>query len=318
MREAEKDKSTRFIITVDTETYAIKGSPPAFETNIYAHHPKGALGVSRIMDICDRRGVKATFFVDVYMHHHYGKERVKNLCREITEKGHDVQLHAHTSWLPGSRSGKLCDFPLQKQVDIIGEGKQLLEDWVGRAPVAFRAGAYTANLDTISALEKNGFLVDSSYFAFHRNCQLSRQLNNRYTNRPFQIGEIFEIPVTSYWLFRAPSYSKISKVDMNACSLSELHDIIPKLIRNKVTYITLFLHSFSFIRWKRDFSGVLPNYRALDRFEAILDSIARWGYQTSFCTMEEVPRIAQEKGTDFVPTLNSVGILSRALQRIRE
>ena len=273
------------------------------------------------MDICDKHRAKATFFVDVYMHHHYGKTAVRDLCREIHRSGHDVQLHAHTSWLPGSGSGRLCDFSKREQIEIVTEGKRLIEDWIGKAPIAFRAGAYTANLDTITALEQSGFRVDSSYFAFHANCGLSSEMGNRFINRPFHIGNILEIPVTCYWLARGLGYQKLSKLDINACSNAEMTEIIPKLIRGKVDYIVLFLHSFSFIRWKRDLSGVEPNHRAIERFEALLHAITTADYYAGFSTMADIAERLLDgthMNNDFVPALNPVHIVPRALQRLME
>ena len=321
MTQDNGNMSTRFLITVDTETYAVNGCPPTFDSNIYASAPRGALGVPKIIEICDRYGIKGTFFVDVYMHHYYGKRRVRDLCRFIAERGHDVQLHAHPSWLPDGPSESLTAFDLQRQTEIIAEGRDLLSEWVGRPPVAFRAGSYAANLDTIRAIERNGFRIDSSYFAFHQNCSLSQQLGNRYGNTVFRLGQVLEIPVTTYWL-SLPTWRKISKVDINSSSLAELCDVIPKLVGAKTRYIVLFLHSFSFIRWRRDYSGFEPNTRALQRFEAILSRIASWGYQDSFCTMEQVARELEggsiEEDFDFIPTVKSRCVLNRVVQRLLE
>ena len=66
---------TKFIITIDTETCAVNGTPPPFDTNNYASAPEGTLGVPKIIEICYKYNVKSTFFVDVYMHHYYGKGR---------------------------------------------------------------------------------------------------------------------------------------------------------------------------------------------------------------------------------------------------
>lgn len=313
------ETDTRFIVTVDTETFSVNGTPPPFESNIYAPLPEAELGVHKIMEICDRHGVKGTFFVDVYMHYHYGEKDVKELCQFIDQRGHDVQLHAHTAWLPNSKADDLCTFPLERQVEILAEGRELIHKWTGKAPVAFRAGSYAANLDTIRALERNGFVTDSSYFPFHRNCKLSKQLHNRYANKPFRIGGILEIPVTTYWLINTSFFRKISKLDVNSSSLAELMDIIPKLMESRVGPVVLFLHSFSFIRWKKDNSGVLPNYRALERFETIVDAICKRGYQTHFCTMAEISRSfagENEHELDFIPTVKASGIIPRALQRI--
>ncbi len=315
-----RSSSAQFIITIDTETYKIGNKPPAFGDNIYAELPQGSFGVSRIMDICDKHGVKATFFTDVYMHHHYGKPLVAELCRGIDQRGHDVQLHAHPAWLPGSHSQSLHAYSLGRQIEILQEGKDFIEEATGKTPTAFRAGAYTANLDTITALAETGFLIDSSYFARHRNCILSEQLGNEGTNRPFQIGSILEIPVTTYWMLNRFGYRKLSKLDINACSNAEMKEVIPQLVSKAVPYVILFLHSFSFVKWKRDLSGVVPNYRALERFDALLESIVSAdSYAPRFSTMAE---IAEDKsrqhtsGSDYIPSLTPARIPGRALQRL--
>jgi len=309
--------TTHFVITIDTETYAVGGKLRDFGPNLYGEYGGQEFGVPKIMEICDRYGAKATFFVDVYMHRHYGKEKTKELCERIRQQGHDVQLHTHTSWLPGSHSGFLYDFPLEQQIAIIREGKDLIAEWVGRPPIAFRAGSYSANLDTLRALSENGFLIDSSYFAKRPTCQLSRQLGHQYANRQFRIDGILEIPVTTYRLFGKGSHEKLSKLDFNACSLQELLDVTPKLLAGGVRYIVLFLHSFSFIRWKRDFSGIVPNYRALDLFDRFLREVSCWE-NVRFTTMEQLATLAQgaEAGEDFVPSAGLFGLLPRALQRV--
>jgi len=309
--------ATQFIVTIDTETYAVGGKLRDFGPNLYGEHGGQEFGIPKIMEICDRHGVKATFFVDVYMHRHYGKQKTKELCERIAKAGHDVQLHTHTSWLTGSHSGFLYDFPLPQQIDIVREGRDLIAEWVGRPPIAFRAGSYSANLDTMRALAENEFLIDSSYFAKRHTCQLSRQLGNQYANKQFRIDGILEVPVTTYRLFGKGSYEKLSKLDFNACSLRELLDVTPKLMAGGVRYIVLFLHSFSFIRWKRDFSGIVPNYRALNRFDRYMRQIAGTA-NASFTTMKELaaPSHEPDPGEDFVPTVSLSGLFPRALQRV--
>lgn len=320
MNPRANHERAQFIITVDTETYSVGGKKPSFGPNIYGEHGAEEFGVPKIMEIAEKYNARATFFVDVYMHRHYGKEPVRTLCRRIARRGHDVQLHAHLSWLPGSNSDFLYDYPLEQQREILKEGRELIEEWIGQRPVAFRAGSYSANLDTIRALSENGFLVDSSYFARRTTCQLSRQLRNQYGNQRFRIGEIMEVPVTTYWLVEKGPYRKLSKLDFNACSLAELRDIVPKLISGGVRTIVLFLHSFSFVRWKSDFSGIVPNFRALQRFERLLKEISQRP-DAGFITMEQASRLAlneAENGSDFIPTLSMSRLVPRAVQRVLE
>jgi peptidoglycan/xylan/chitin deacetylase (PgdA/CDA1 family) len=320
MNPSGSKKRTDFIITVDTETYSLAGKPPLFGPNIYGEYGGEEFGVARIMDISEKYGAKTTFFVDVYMHQHYGKEPVRDLCRGIARRGHDVQLHAHLSWLPGSKSDFLYDYSLESQRELLKEGKELIGEWTGQAPVAFRAGSYSANLDTMRALSDNGFRLDSSYFARRTSCQLSRQLENRYANRIFRIGEVTEVPVTTYWLVDKGPYRKLSKLDFNACSLAELRDVVPKLIDAGTRTVVLFLHSFSFVRWTRDLSGIVPNYRAMDRFDRLLAEIARRD-DAGFITMEQASRMAlseNDEGSDFIPTVRMSRLVPRVMQRMLE
>jgi hypothetical protein len=131
---------------------------------------------------------------------------------------------------------------------------------------------------------------------------------------------MLEIPVTTYWMLNGASYQKLSKLDFNACSLSELQDIVPKLVIGGLRFIVLFLHSFSFIRWNRDSSSYTPNYRAMARFEELLREIARED-NVRFCTMQEAATLVgsyADASEDFVPTLGISHLLSRAWQRIME
>jgi peptidoglycan/xylan/chitin deacetylase (PgdA/CDA1 family) len=314
-------KTTHFLVTVDTETYAVNGRPPAFGPNLYGEVSGQSFGVPKIMDICDRFGTKATFFVDVYMHHHYGEKLCAEFCQSIHRRGHDVQLHAHASWLPGSTADALASFPRGRQVEILTQGREALGRWIGKVPTAFRAGSYAANLDTIGALRDTGFLVDSSYFAHNPRCPLSQQLANRYGNKVFQIDGLYEVPVSTYWLVNLPGYRKIGKLDVNSSALPELTSIVDKFLASEIEYVVLFLHSFSFVRWKKDASGVVANVRAMHRFVRLLEAIVNSGRPVAFCTMEELARrLAGTRcdGADFLPTLSPLRLPSRVLQRVLE
>jgi len=307
----------KFIVTVDTETFRVAGRMLPFETHHYAELPEGTFGVQRIMDICDEYGAKATFFVDVYMHHSYGEKLVAELCQRIEKTGHDVQLHAHPSWLPGSQHALIREFSLERQVEILMEGKELIERWTGRTPKGFRAGAYGANLDTMRALYRSGFCVDSSYFPLNKNCELSQQLDNKCVNQPFYVEGILEIPVTTYWMWKGPFHAKNSKIDVNACSWAELQNVLPKFARSPLEYVVLFLHSFSFSDWDRRRERNLPRIGPLRRFENLLKLIRR-ELDGDFQTIGD---IAQMKTLtpcslpDFLPAIPTTHCVPRILNR---
>jgi len=263
---------TNIIITIDTESLAQGGLP--IEKDIYGEVGREPYGVEKIMDMCDARGFKSTFFVDVVEHHLFGKTALERLCRRIDERRHDVQLHIHPNLVPGQRHKFMSHYDVCTQTAMIREGKQLIEKWIGKSPVAFRAGCYGANLATIQALKNNGLKIDSSYFTFHRNCDLSRQLNNRYQNVVFDIDGVTEIPVTVYKLFDNFLSVDYSKIDINACTMEELSFAIDKLV-GRVDVLILFLHSFSFFKWDIREKCVRPNGYSIAKFEHILDCLSQ-------------------------------------------
>ena len=307
----------RIVVTIDTETFRVGGKVLPFNTHHYADLPDGSYGVQRIMNLCDEYGAKATFFVDVYMHHQYGEAQVEGLCTRIDRAGHDVQLHVHTSWIPGAHSGLLCDFPLDSQITILSEGRDLIQKWIGKTPRGFRAGAYSANLDTIRALKETGFRLDSSYFPLNRNCELARQIQTPCINNPFYIDGIFELPVTTYWLWNHLSFKKNSKLDVNACSGRELRNAMLEFSKSSLEYVVVFLHSFSFVRWDKNGENLSPNSGPLRRFETLLKLI-RNDLGGKFATVAEIcaqPARNMEPSADYVPSLSSFNMLPRILSR---
>src|SRR3546814_1290826 len=103
----------------------------------------------------------------------YGPKIIAEIVRPIVARGHEVQLHIHTEWLRFARfnpAGKLTgrnigDFPLSAQKKLIGLARDILVSAGAPEPIAFRAGNFGANDDTLRALAALGFRFDSSFNA---------------------------------------------------------------------------------------------------------------------------------------------------------
>src|SRR3546814_19862285 len=103
----------------------------------------------------------------------YGPKIIAEIVRPIVARGHEVQLHIHTEWLRFARfnpAGKLTgrnigDFPLPAQKKLIGLARDLLVSAGAPEPIAFRAGTFSANDDTLRALAAPGFRFASSFNA---------------------------------------------------------------------------------------------------------------------------------------------------------
>lgn len=244
------DGITFVFFTCDVESMA-KGNP---EKDIWGKVRNEYYGITKMMDILDKHGVKGTFFVNVYESPKFGEEELKKVCQEINKRGHDVELHTHPILsFPGIY--RTQDAPLNKQIEIIREGKERIKKWIGKETVAHRSGGYAANQDTITACIRNGIKIDSS-----RNYTYARQqgLKNTeetmnaaeiYTDTTGTQGQLIEIPVTTYYQFKFGRFALPRIVDLEDASLAEFRTIFQAAANTKVKTIVIMSHSFSFSRY---------------------------------------------------------------------
>lgn len=103
-----------------------------FARSIACTTSNGAVGVGYQLDVFDRCGLKAVFFVDPMPALLWGVEAIADVIGPIIERGHDVQLHVHTEWLVlagvdnplGSRTGtNLKDFTFEEQCLLLRGGR---------------------------------------------------------------------------------------------------------------------------------------------------------------------------------------------------
>lgn len=109
--------------------------------------------VPRFLDVLDRVGARATFF----MIGRDGKEANNRAAvRRIVERGHEVGNHSYThpyNFRHLSRARKETE---------IRQGEEAIADIVGERPVGFRTPSADVDLETFSILAERGYLYDSS------------------------------------------------------------------------------------------------------------------------------------------------------------
>jgi len=257
----EQLPKTFFFITVDVETSAgCVGSgcyPESIADRILGQRGDKYYGIPLIMDILDKYGMKGTFFVNAYLDSYYPEAEVEKVVRQIVDRGHDVQLHTHEEF----RCFSFCDTKdidcwhqctkkqsymsgntLENQIAIISEGAQNIEKWSGRYPVAFRGGAFDADINTLKALRTLNIPIDSS---------LSGPGHKLATILPInKVGEyegIVEVPLFNYMedliLKRGLRY-----LDIESSTLLEHKYLLNEAIKNGTRTVVLMMHSSSFCR----------------------------------------------------------------------
>jgi len=109
----------------------------------------------RILDLLDRYGIKATFFILGWV-----AERAPELTREIHRRGHEIACHGYEHQL-------IFQIGPDKFREDIRRSKAILEDQCGEAVCGYRAPSYSITGKSLWALDilvEEGFNYDSSIF----------------------------------------------------------------------------------------------------------------------------------------------------------
>ncbi|MFP3982484.1 MAG: DUF2334 domain-containing protein [Desulfurivibrionaceae bacterium] len=274
---------TNVFITIDTEN-SIGGAfenqalkPVGRDKRIYGRVKGREYGIPLIMDIADSYGVPLTFFVEVLNKYYFGEEETCEVCRYILDRGHDIQLHLHPNFLnfketdPALRryGDNMSSYDLATQSALIAEGKELLTRYCGWSPVAFRAGNYGADCNTLKALKSNGLYIDSSY-----NAAFPRQ-RNRITkdvlNDVIELEGVREFPITNFIEAIPFRKNRFKPLDLNGVSYGEMRAVLERAhVDQKPKNVTFILHSFSFIEaYDVQYQSCRPRKYVVERFESL-------------------------------------------------
>lgn len=163
---------TPVFLTVDTELawrHHCAGLPLA-EIVERSLEPAG-VGIAFQLERLAAFDLKACFFVDPMPAMVFGLDPIRRVVGAILEAGQEVQLHIHPNWAGAQPDDggvhhtrfELVDYGPDEQRDLIGGARDLLMAAGAPPPVAFRAGSYAANDDTMNALAALGISYDSSH-----------------------------------------------------------------------------------------------------------------------------------------------------------
>jgi peptidoglycan/xylan/chitin deacetylase (PgdA/CDA1 family) len=108
-------------------------------------------GVISLLKLFDEYAIRATFFVPAVV-----AEEFPEIMEEIVKRRHEVSCHGlkHDPWE--------VTLNVNKQIRIIRTATEILQSTTGLRPVGFRAPVFSINRNCWIALQKNGYVYDSS------------------------------------------------------------------------------------------------------------------------------------------------------------
>ena len=132
----------QFLISVDVEQ-----DISSYLKNSY----KGVeLGLPPFLDMLENLKIKADFFVTADVCQKY-----PSIIEKIADNGHTIGSH-------GLQHQQLWFKSYAKQFDELSMSSKLIEKYIGEKPTMFRAPAFSATPNTLKALEKLNYSIDSS------------------------------------------------------------------------------------------------------------------------------------------------------------
>jgi len=163
---------------------------------------------TRLLELFERKSVKATFFVLGWVADHY-----PDLVKEISSRGHEIASHGYSHTLLTKMTPEAFEADLEKALSVTQVCTQ-------QRIIGFRAPSFTVTRDTMWAVDilaKNGFKYDSSIFpiGFHPDYGVAdeplgiHQIRNSLLEFPMAVSELVgkRIPCSGGGYFRLLPYA---------------------------------------------------------------------------------------------------------------
>lgn len=204
MRETKRQRY--LVITVDAEALPRRAERDHYARLVWGRHPEGTAGLGELVAAAETVGAPLTVFVEMSAERLYGQP-LRDAVRWLVDRGQEVALHLHPEILDRefwreaglAKPYGLQDGYPQAQADyLIEHFARRLEALSGRPPVAYRAGAFRWNANTLRAMARAGIpLSFNNAAAAARDGK--RFVHHEATPHIFEWDNgVIEVPYTEY------------------------------------------------------------------------------------------------------------------------
>ena len=191
----------KFLLTVDVEALPARAERDHIQRLIWGSFPgREPAGLREMMNEAEAHKFVLTCFFD-YCEFDVHGPALLDVAREIVDRGHDLQLHAHPEVMLARTWQRLGIPKPTVALNELSEAQaDRLFDWLldlhGRVsttpPVAFRGGGYRYNAAILAVMKRKGLLVSSNHNPGRRN-----QFVQRTSSEIFRHGNgTLEVPIS--------------------------------------------------------------------------------------------------------------------------
>lgn len=246
-----------FDIELSPGLHGLDGVAPDenFRRSIEGRCGRGAFGLPFILEALDRHDLPGVFFIESLCAAVVGDELLNAAIGPVRNAGHDVELHVHTEWLrfefdpwrPYEEFGNIHQFDLLRQQAIVARARDYFRTCGGGDPVAFRAGNYGANRDTLTALGSLGIPFDSSQNLgfIDSSCRMSDLGELAHARK---VGTVWEVPVSVF--IDRPGHYRHAQI--GASSFAEIRTALEFADASGLSTFVIVGHGFEFMNARRD------------------------------------------------------------------
>jgi hypothetical protein len=257
------------ILTIDVESYT-----GDYEREVLAE----GKGLEYIVGVCRDYGVKATFFVEALGATRWGTDPLRRICSLLLGAGQDVQLHLHpvVAAIDGFEDHEdvLWKHDARTQEMLLRKGCTILEQCGVDRPVAFRAGDFAANADTLAAMACAGLHIGSNRDLDQKSSTRSR-LNDVFPirNDVSREGPVTDVPVTACRSPFARLDGPYRHMEISAMGWMEMRHALIRMQRMGYACAGILTHPREFFRYAGDRPvAVTKNCRRLERLLQFVNS----------------------------------------------
>ena len=201
--------------------------------------------------IIKNKEVPFTFFTEIYSNAYIDENQYKDILKLCSSNNNEAAIHCHPFSLSKKTLDEIgIDFWAHTKKEgfekIIQYGVDKYKKAIGKTPTTYRAGSFEVYDGHFDALSKAGIKIDSSLY--YNNIHNFSNTGKYIKNNSYYIGDVYEIPVTSYNKIKA---NNTVRFDLNSTSFKEKLELISRSLINNTDYLMMLCHSWSFLQYDK-------------------------------------------------------------------